>query len=150
MSDVGTVEIILRLVLSVGLGALVGYEREMSHKPAGLRTNMLVCLGACTFTVITLTSFSTTPAILSGILTGIGFIGAGSIIATSGHVQGITTAATLWAVASIGFASGAGSYVLASVAAVLVFIILQLKKAEEKYKENKYKIRKVLPFKSKY
>ena len=146
MADVGTIEIIIRLVLSVGLGALVGYEREMSHKPAGLRTHMLVCLGACTFTVITLTSFSSTPAILSGILTGIGFIGAGSIIATSGHVQGITTAATLWAVASVGFASGAGSYVLAIVAAVLVFIILQIKKVESKYKENKYKIKRTFSF----
>lgn len=146
MADVGTIEIIIRLVLSVGLGALVGYEREVSHKPAGLRTHMLVSLGACTFTVITLTSFSSTPAILSGILTGIGFIGAGSIIATSGHVQGITTAASLWAVASIGFASGTGSYVLAIVAAVLVFIILQIKKVENKYKENKYKIKRVFSF----
>jgi putative Mg2+ transporter-C (MgtC) family protein len=146
MVDVGTFDMIIRMVLSVGLGALVGYEREASHKPAGLRTHMLVCLGACTFTVITLTSFSTTPAILSGILTGIGFIGAGSIIAASGHIQGITTAATLWAVASVGFASGAGNYVLAIVAAVLVFIILQIKKVESKYKENKYKIRRAFSY----
>jgi putative Mg2+ transporter-C (MgtC) family protein len=146
MADVGTIEIIIRLVLSVGLGALVGYEREVSHKPAGLRTHMLVCLGACLFTVITLTSLPTSTNILGGILTGIGFIGAGSIIATSGHVQGITTAATLWAVASVGFASGTGSYALAIVAAVLVFIILQIKKVESKYKENKYKIKRTFSF----
>jgi putative Mg2+ transporter-C (MgtC) family protein len=145
MLEPGTFEAVLRLVLSMALGALIGYERETSHKPAGLRTNMLVCLGACLFTLITITSLSNSTSILGGILTGIGFIGAGSIIATSGHVQGLTTAATLWAVASIGFATGTGNYILAIVATLLVFIILQLKKAEEKYKEKyRYTIKRTL------
>jgi putative Mg2+ transporter-C (MgtC) family protein len=148
MVEITSFEVILRLVLSIGLGAMIGYEREVSHKPAGLRTNMLVCLGACLFTVTTLTSLPTSTNILGGILTGIGFIGAGSIIATSGHVQGLTTAATLWVVASVGFASGTGNYVLAIVAALLIFIILQIKKAEQKYKENRYKFRRIIPLKS--
>jgi putative Mg2+ transporter-C (MgtC) family protein len=143
MLEPGSFEAVLRLVLAMALGALIGYERETSHKPAGLRTNMLVCLGACLFTVITLISIPNSTNILGGILTGIGFIGAGSIIATSGHVQGLTTAATLWAVASIGFATGTGNYILAIVATLLVFIILQLKKAEEKYK---YTIKKTFSF----
>jgi len=81
-------------------------------------------------------------------LTGIGFIGAGSIIATSGHVQGLTTAATLWAVASVGFASGTGNILLATVSAVLIFLILQLKKAEKKIEQNKYKLRRIIPLKT--
>lgn len=137
MIDFGAFEIVLRLVVAIGLGALIGYERETSHKPAGLRTHMLVCLGACLFTVVTLTSLPTSTSILGGILTGIGFIGAGSIIASAGHVQGITTAASLWAVASVGFATGTGNYVLAIVAALLVFIILQLKKVEKNYQVKK-------------
>jgi len=148
MIEISNFEIILRLFVAVGLGALIGYEREVSHKPAGLRTHMLVCLGACLFTVITLTSVSASANILGGILTGIGFIGAGSIIATSGHVQGLTTAATLWAVASVGFASGTGNYILAIVAAILVFLILQIKKVETKYKQNKYKFRRIIPLKT--
>lgn len=126
-------ELIIRLVVSAVLGAIVGMEREMMHKPAGLRTHILVSLGACLFTIIIFSSVTENQgAALSGILTGIGFIGAGSIMATRGHVKGITTAASLWTVAAIGFAAGTGNYILASVAAVLVFVILQLRNVKEK------------------
>jgi len=126
-------ELIVRLLISALLGALVGLEREMTHRPAGLRTHMLVSLGACLFTIIIFSSVETNQApALAGILTGIGFIGAGSIIATRGQVQGITTAASLWAVAAIGFATGTGNYILALIAAVLVFIVLQLRRVEKK------------------
>lgn len=125
-------ELIIRLVISAALGALVGLEREMTHRPAGLRTHMLVSLGACLFTVIIFSSLQTYQgSALAGILTGIGFIGAGSIIATRGHVQGITTAASLWTVAAIGFATGTGDYTLALAAAIIVFIILQLRRVEK-------------------
>ena len=125
-------ELILRLVISAALGALVGLERELTHRPAGLRTHMLVSLGACLFTVIIFSSLqSYQGSALAGILTGIGFIGAGSIIGTRGHVQGITTAASLWVVAAIGFATGTGDYPLALAAAIIVFIILQLRKVEK-------------------
>jgi len=125
-------ELIIRLVISAALGALVGLEREITHRPAGLRTHMLVSLGACLFTVIIFSSLQTYQgSALAGILTGIGFIGAGSIIGTRGHVQGITTAASLWTVAAIGFATGTGDYSLALAAAIIVFIILQLRRVEK-------------------
>lgn len=125
-------EIILRLVIAISLGALVGLEREMSHKSAGLRTHMIVSLGACLFTLISIYTFEMDSArVAAAIVTGIGFIGAGSIIASRGHLQGITTAASLWVVAAIGLAVGVGSYLLAVVAAVLVFLVLQLGKARK-------------------
>ena len=123
---------IARLLLAVVLGILVGVEREIVHKPAGLRTHALVSLGACLFTVISIDYFDVDPArIAAGIVTGIGFIGAGSIIAEKGHVQGITTAASLWCVAAVGLAVGVGAYVLAVVSSALVFGILWLRKAEK-------------------
>ncbi len=126
------IEMIARLLLAVVLGILVGVEREIVHKPAGLRTHALVSLGACLFTVVSIDYFDVDPArIAAGIVTGIGFIGAGSIIAEKGHVQGVTTAASLWCVASIGLAVGVGAYVLAVVSSALVFGILWLRKAEK-------------------
>jgi len=130
--DMLPVEMIARLLLAVVLGILVGMEREIVHKPAGLRTHALVSLGACLFTVISIDYFDVEPArIAAGIVTGIGFIGAGSIIAEKGHVQGITTAASLWCVAAVGLAVGVGAYVLAVVSSALVFGILWLRKAEK-------------------
>ena len=131
------VELIVRLLLAVVLGILVGVEREISHKPAGLRTHALVSLGACLFTVISIYYFNMDPArVAAGIVAGIGFIGGGSIIATKGQVQGITTAASLWCVAAIGLAAGVGAYVLAVVSTVLVFGILWLKRAENPMQEK--------------
>jgi putative Mg2+ transporter-C (MgtC) family protein len=131
------VEMIVRLLLAVVLGILVGVEREISHRPAGLRTHALVSLGACLFTIISIDYFNMDPArVAAGIVTGIGFIGAGSIIAEKGRVQGITTAASLWCVAAIGLAVGAGAYVLAVVSTVLVFGILWLKRAEKTPQEK--------------
>ncbi len=125
-------EMIARLLIAVALGGLIGFERELTHRPAGLRTHMLVSLGAAFFTIISI-SFGEDPArIAAGIVTGIGFLGAGSIIALRGHIQGITTAATLWVVASIGLGVGVGEYALSIIGAVLVFVILQVKRVEEK------------------
>jgi len=124
---------IARLLLAVVLGILVGTEREMVHKPAGLRTHALVSLGACLFTVVSIYHFNMDPArIAAGIVAGIGFIGAGSIIAEKGHVQGVTTAASLWCVAAIGLAVGVGAYVLAVVSSALVFGVLWLGKVERR------------------
>lgn len=117
-------ETLASLLLAVLLGGIVGIERERTHKPAGFRTHMLVSLGSCLFTIIS-TSFSTTPAqIAAGIVAGIGFIGAGTIWAEKDKVQGITTAASLWATAAVGITVGVGDYALASVTTLLVFIIL--------------------------
>ena len=132
--DATTLELLLRLVVSIILGAVVGFEREVTHKPAGLRTHMLVSLGSALFTIISVEFFQLDPArVAAGIVTGIGFIGAGSIIATRGHVYGLTTAASLWVVAAIGLAVGIGAYLIALAATVLVFLILQIKRVEKNF-----------------
>jgi putative Mg2+ transporter-C (MgtC) family protein len=108
METILTLETFLSLLLAVGFGAVVGVEREVIHKPAGLRTHMLVCLGACLFTLMS-TGFGAQPAqVAGGIVAGIGFIGAGTIWAEEDKVQGITTAASLWATAAIGLTTGVG------------------------------------------
>ena len=119
-----TLETSLSLLLAVALGAIVGIEREVTHKPAGLRTHMLVSLGATLFTIVSI-SFSIDPArIASGIVAGIGFIGAGTIWAERDKVKGITTAASLWATAAIGLTTGVGDYPLAVLVNILVVVIL--------------------------
>ena len=131
-------ETIGRILLAIALGGVIGFEREIKHRPAGLRTHMLVSLGAAIFTLMSI-SFAVDPArIAAAIVTGIGFLGAGSIISTRGHMHGITTAATLWIVASIGLSVGVGQYWIAIISTALVFGILQIKKVEEKIttKEN--------------
>lgn len=100
---------------------------------------MLVSLGAALFTISSITFFGDDPArIAAGVVAGIGFIGAGSIIAMRGHIQGVTTAASLWAVAAIGLTVGLGAYAIAVVSAVIVFVILQIKRIE-KYEEEHLK-----------
>ncbi len=134
-----SIELIVKLVIATALGALVGFERETKRRPAGFRTNMLVCLGSCLFTVVSASAFSIDPArIAAGIVTGIGFLGAGTIIGSGKSIQGITTAATLWVVAGVGLAVGVGEYILATVTAVLVFSILIMKGAEKEIRKTKF------------
>jgi putative Mg2+ transporter-C (MgtC) family protein len=122
-----TLETLVSLLLSVALGAVVGIERESAHRPAGLRTHMLVCLGSCLFTLMS-SSFGGQPAqVAGGIVAGIGFIGAGTIWAEKDKVKGITTAASLWATAAIGLTVGIGDFPLAVLVTLLVFIILASK-----------------------
>jgi putative Mg2+ transporter-C (MgtC) family protein len=124
MQTVLTLEMVFSLILSVVFGLIVGMEREYNHRPAGLHTHMLVSLGSCLFTIVSI-SFDTTPTqIASGIVAGIGFIGAGTIWAERDKIQGITTAASLWATAAIGLTVGIGDYLLAATVTVLVLIIL--------------------------
>ncbi|MCX8151288.1 MAG: MgtC/SapB family protein [Candidatus Bathyarchaeota archaeon] len=124
METVLTFDTFLSLVVAVVLGGVVGIERELAHRPAGLRTHMMVSLGSCLFTIVSL-GFSTDPArIAAGIVAGIGFIGAGTIWAEKDKVRGITTAASLWATAAIGLTSGVGDYPLAAVVTLLVCVIL--------------------------
>lgn len=121
------IESVLRLVCAAGAGALIGYERELHDKPAGLRTNILICFGAALFTIVSC-EFLGIPnnrdRIAASIVTGIGFLGAGSIIHQRLHVIGMTTAATIWAVASIGMTFGAGAYGLGLIATLLVLFVL--------------------------
>jgi len=127
MQTMLTLETLLSLLLAVALGAAVGIEREIAHRPAGLRTHMLVSLGSCLFTIVSV-SFAIDPArIAAGIVAGIGFIGAGTIWAEKDKVKGITTAASLWATAAIGLTTGIGDYPLAITVTVLVVVILSSK-----------------------
>lgn len=126
------IELIIRLLVSVTLGLMVGVERELAHKPAGLRTHALVCVGACLFTIISVSYFLMDPArIVASIVVGVGFIGAGCIIGSGKQIQGITTAASLWTTAAIGLVVGTGNYFIALIATILVVLILQIKKFEK-------------------
>jgi putative Mg2+ transporter-C (MgtC) family protein len=117
-----------RLVLAAILGGAIGLERELRHRPAGLRTNMFICFGAALFTVLSdalaVEHLGDHTRIAAQIIPGIGFIGAGSILHTRGLTTGLTTAATLFVVASVGMATGGGLYVTAVFATAVVLIAL--------------------------
>ena len=120
-------EIIVRVAASLLAGAIVGYEREKTRHPAGLRTHMLVCIGSTLITLTSLQMFPNDPArVAAGIVTGIGFLGAGTIFRAKNSVRGLTTAASLWAVAGVGMALGAGAYFIAASAAVAMLLTLEL------------------------
>ena len=137
MSEFGipVLEILERLLASLLAGAVIGWERERKNKPAGLRTHMLVTLGSATFCVM---AFEVGAAlsdrygergvdpmrVLDGVVGGIGFLGAGSIIQARGRVQGITTAAGVWMAGALGAACGVGAYKLAALSTVLAFLVL--------------------------
>jgi putative Mg2+ transporter-C (MgtC) family protein len=119
---------LVKLVLAALLGGMIGLEREFKHKPAGLRTNMFICIGAAMFTLLSdrlaQAYGGDHTRIAAQIIPGIGFIGAGSILHARGAVVGLTTAATLFVIASIGMAVGGGLYLVAIFATVLVVIVL--------------------------
>ena len=120
-------ELLVQLLLAVLLGGAIGIERELKGKPAGLRTNILICLAAVLFTSLSvrLAQGRGDPGRLAAqILTGVGFIGAGTILHTRGAVTGLTSAATIWIVTAIGIALGSRAYVEALGATVLVMLVL--------------------------
>ena len=122
-------EMVLRLLLATALGAIIGFQRERAGKPAGIRTHSLICIGAALFTVASALGFAggDPTRIAAGIVAGIGFLGAGAIIRREeGMVGGLTTAATIWVVAGIGLAAGAGMYVVAAAVTAIVLIVLFL------------------------
>jgi len=126
----------MRLLAALLLGFGVGLERELTNKHAGLRTHILVCLGSCVFTIISIYGFPMmmgegetgvvrdTARVAAQIVTGIGFIGAGTVLRHGTTVMGLTTASTLWMSASIGMACGAGMYGLAIFASVITIVVL--------------------------
>ena len=119
-------ELIMRMLMAVLFGTAVGLERQWHHKTAGLKTNTLVALGATAFTILSQHGFGPNnflPQVAAGVVTGIGFIGGGVIMRRGGSVQGINSAATLWATASIGLSIGAGYYKLAWIMLALVLLI---------------------------
>jgi putative Mg2+ transporter-C (MgtC) family protein len=129
-------ETLVRLALAFLLGGLVGWERESVDKPAGLRTHILVCVGAALFALVSREGFFGSGAdpsrVASNIVVGIGFLGAGTIWRTGGGVQGLTTAASLWTVAAIGTATGIGYYSGGVGATVIVIGVLTLMRRIER------------------
>lgn len=119
-------EITLRFLLAVILGALIGAEREYRGKSAGFRTMIMISLGSCLFTIISILigGTSTPDRIASNIVTGIGFLGAGVIFKNENIINGITTSATIWTVAAVGMAVGGGYYFVSIGASIIILIIL--------------------------
>ena len=129
-------EALLRLVAAALLGALLGFNREQRGKPAGLKTITLVSLGSASFVLVSLELFLAVPdtaagtsridltRVVQGVVGGIGFLGAGSIIRARGAVVGTTTAATIWTVAAVGLACGLGQYRLAALITLVAWVVL--------------------------
>jgi putative Mg2+ transporter-C (MgtC) family protein len=141
-------EILLRLLTALVVGGSIGWERERKNKPAGLRTHMLVALGAGTFCLLGFEVGAQVSArygaggvdpmrVLQGVVGGIGFLGAGSIIQSRGHVSGITTAASVWMAGALGSACGVGAFILAGLSVVLAFTILTVVAKLEKLARNR-------------
>ena len=132
MVTVLRLDLLLKLGLAILLGGAVGLERELSGKPAGLRTNILICLGSALLMDLSIkigigsngVRFGDPGRIAAQVVTGIGFLGAGTILQARGAVLGLTTAATIWVVAAIGMLAGAGQYVEATGGTVLVVLVL--------------------------
>jgi putative Mg2+ transporter-C (MgtC) family protein len=136
-----TIEVILKLILAIALGGLIGLEREASQKPAGFRTNILVCVGsAMMMTMATLLvqakggTADTLVRMAAGVITGVGFLGAGTIFQARGTIAGLTTASTLWLVAGLGLVIGAGYYLPALIfTALTITTLLLFRKIEDSY-----------------
>jgi putative Mg2+ transporter-C (MgtC) family protein len=136
LPELGSAEILLRVVLAAVLGGAIGFERELREREAGLRTHLLVSVGAALFTMVSAYAwtdwrFSNESGLIfdptriaAQIVTGIGFLGAGAIIRQGLSIRGLTTAATLWVVAAIGMSTGAGYYAAAVITTVLVLVSL--------------------------
>jgi putative Mg2+ transporter-C (MgtC) family protein len=128
------VDVVLRFSVAVGCAAILGWERESHDKPAGLRTHMMVALGSAAFTMAALiltgsmadnANVRSDPLrLVDGIIGGIGFLGAGTIIQSRGSVHGVTTAAGIWVMGAIGVASGCGYFMLAGITTGYAFVIL--------------------------
>jgi putative Mg2+ transporter-C (MgtC) family protein len=130
-----------RLLLAAGLGAVIGFERELRQKEAGLRTNMLITMGTALFTIMSM-ELADGPGddqtrVASQIVTGIGFLGGGAILHEKGNVKGLTTAATIWMNAAIGIAAGTGRSGLAIVATIITLVTLTALFPFEKWLEKR-------------
>ncbi|MCC6618580.1 MAG: MgtC/SapB family protein [Chloroflexi bacterium] len=138
------VELALRLTVGLVLGAIIGFERELHRQPAGFRTHSLVALGAALFAIISgygYTGDNADPTrIAAQIVSGIGFLGAGTILQFRGHIRGLTTAASLWSVAAVGAATGTGLYVLAVLGTVLIIVVLSLLDRVEDFARQRYNL----------
>jgi putative Mg2+ transporter-C (MgtC) family protein len=125
-------EAFIKIALAALLGAVVGLERVWGNHPAGLRTNMLIAISSCLFTILSIEGFplrgasQDTARVAAQIVTGVGFLGAGALLQAKGHVRGLTTAASIWLVAAIGMAVGTGFYFVAVYTTILTAVLLVL------------------------
>ncbi|MDY4251290.1 MULTISPECIES: MgtC/SapB family protein [unclassified Clostridium] len=145
-------QIIIRILMALIIGGLIGYERELQNRAAGLRTHILVCLGATIISLLQIEMSNKAIEIIysneklyevikidygrlgAQVITGVGFIGAGAIIHNRGNIKGLTTAATLWVVACLGLTIGMGGYFISIFSTIIIFIILVfLKRIEDKF-----------------
>lgn len=128
--------VFFRIMIAIAVGLFIGIEREYKNRPAGMRTHMLVCLGACTVSIIECMFQAAMPEVegftynfgrLSAqVITGVGFLGAGTIIFAGKRISGLTTAASLWNTACLGIAVGYGYYLIAILGGLMVFVVLQV------------------------
>jgi putative Mg2+ transporter-C (MgtC) family protein len=140
-------ELVTRLLLAAVLGSAVGWERERLQWAAGLRTHMLVAVGSCLMIIVSAYGFSSVlgPRVIldpsrvaAQVVTGVGFLGAGSIILRNEAIKGLTTAASVWAVAGVGLAAGAGLYSASVVTTIIILVILAgLKPLEDRYRASR-------------
>lgn len=132
-------EIALRLLLAIVWGGLIGLEREYHHKPAGFRTMIMISIGSCLFSLLSvlLNNGENDNRITANVVTGIGFLGAGVIFRSSNRINGITTAAAIWAVAAVGMSIGTGFYLMASISSVLIISVLAILPLVEQKMESR-------------
>jgi len=120
-------EVIIQLLLAAFLGTLIGWDREYRREPAGLRTHILVAVGSCLFTAISVNAFTgDTGRVAAQIVVGIGFLGAGTIVQSGGQPHHLTTAASIWATAGVGMSVGVGAWLLAIGATVIIWAVLRI------------------------
>jgi putative Mg2+ transporter-C (MgtC) family protein len=135
-------ELVQRLLLAAVLGGILGFEREMRQKSAGLRTNMLIAIGSALFTLmsyeISADGSGDPGRIAAQIVTGIGFLGAGAIMRTDAGIHGLTTAATIWVNAAVGVAAGGGEYHLAFIATAVTLAVLLALPPLEHYLDRRF------------
>jgi putative Mg2+ transporter-C (MgtC) family protein len=134
------IEIISKLLMAAVLGMFIGLEREVHHKPAGMRTHVLVCVGATLFTIVSISikgDLVDASRIAAGVVLGVGFLGAGTIFRESDRIKGLTTAAELWVLAAIGLAVGIGFYSVALITTLIILLTLVPGKLMEKKIEKK-------------
>ena len=149
-------EVVLRIVLSAIIGGLIGMEREFSKRPAGLRTHMLVSIGSALIMLVSINGFidpntglpiGDPSRLAAQVVSGIGFLGAGTIIRTKGDIKGLTTAASLWICAGIGLSIGNGYYLGSIITAIIVMLaLLNLGRLERKIIRNNYKNLEITAF----
>ena len=134
-------ELFLRIIVAIILGGCLGLEREVFHKPAGLRTHMLISLGVVIFSITAILFSNDDPSrLLSGMITGVGFLGAGAILKSGEHVAGMTTATSMWVSSAIAMAVGFGYYSIGIIGACLAIIVLYILEKVEMILEGKSKV----------